>query len=1149
MQNRCRLSLRNYAAGIALAMCAMFFAACELNSSSSARWPSYTVVFLANGGSGEMEPSTRRLGVQENLSAKRFEREGHTFHGWARSPNAHYNDVKFPDQYLALNLARTEGTVIRLYAIWRVHTYTVIYNANGGNEDMENSYHVFDYAQPLNTNMFTRVGHNFLGWARSPDGVVEFADQQTVVNLTATDGGIVALYAIWGRHAFEVAYNPNGGYGTMANSRHSHDIEQNLKANTFTRVGHTFIGWARSPGGAVEFTEEETVINLATMDGEVIQIYAVWRLNTYTVIYNANGGIGEMESSLHSYGVAKDLRANTFTRVGHTFIGWARSPSGAVEFADAEVVITLTVVDGYVINLFAVWRAHTFTVVYNANGGSGAMNNSSHTFGIAKPLNANTFTLAGQTFMGWAKSPAGAVEFTDQQSVINLTTMDEGKITLYAVWNIVVTFDINNGRGTVPVPQKIREGYNITIPSGDGLSREGASFGGWNTKADGSGMDFATGDIFTPTENITLYIRWIATWVAAANSATDTNAINFTFGLPVSELTADDIAVNDGTGAVITGALTGSGTSWSLAVTVTNPGNVSVSINRAGIEAGSRIVTVSPVTWTATFNLVAGASTIDFTLGASVSSLTATDIIITDETGSVTTGALTGNGTSWSLVATVTRSGNVLVSIARPGIKDRSQVVAVSIGTVSITGTARVGSTLTADTSNLGGSGAITFQWKRGDTPIPSENGDRYNVRIADVGWTITVTITRSGYTGSVTSTPTTFVPVHGDNLGEQFAWLLNEASKTHYVIELDRDQVIPPQILARPSGRSNVTIILRGVGGMRTVGLDQNGALFVVGSGVTLELDGNVTLNGRPANNRYLVRVDNEGTLVMNEGTIITGNIGGGGVNVNSGAFYMHGGGISGNRGGTGGFGGVNVGNGGRFTMHGGTISGNYGGNGTVGNNGGTGSNGRIAGATPLNGQTGGAGGDGGNGSTGGVNVNNGTFTMYGGTISWNRGGNGANGGRGGDGGNGVNASANNASSDGGNGGRGGNAGNGGVGGVNVNNGGKFVLNLEGRITNNHGGAGGAGGAGGSGGNGGRGYGRHITGFPGGGGNGGNGGNGATGGNNVNAGGTFIRIAGNIYNNLGGEGGDGGATGGGSSNGNHGTAGTGNGDTNTVGN
>ena len=71
-------------------------------------------------------------------------------------------------------------------------------------------------------------------------------------------------------------------------------------------------------------------------------------------------------------------------------------------------------------------------------------------------------------------------------------------------------------------------------------------------------------------------------------------------------------------------------------------------------------------------------------------------------------------------------------------------------GKVSISGTAKVGETLAADTCALGGSGTISYAWKRGDTVVGT--GDTYTVQADDVGYSITVTVTREGYMDSVTA-------------------------------------------------------------------------------------------------------------------------------------------------------------------------------------------------------------------------------------------------------------------------------------------------------------------------------------------------------------------------------------------------------------
>ena len=62
------------------------------------------------------------------------------------------------------------------------------------------------------------------------------------------------------------------------------------------------------------------------------------------------------------------------------------------------------------------------------------MSNESFTYGVAKTLTANAFTRDGYRFIGWAISADGEVIYTDEQSVINMTTVDNGIVDLYAVW-------------------------------------------------------------------------------------------------------------------------------------------------------------------------------------------------------------------------------------------------------------------------------------------------------------------------------------------------------------------------------------------------------------------------------------------------------------------------------------------------------------------------------------------------------------------------------------------------------------------------------------------------------------------------------------------------------------------------------------------
>jgi len=219
-----------------------------------------------------------------------------------------------------------------------------------------------------------------------------------------------------------------------------------------------------------------------------------------------------------------------------------------------------------------------------------------------------------------------------------------------------------------------------------------------------------------------------------------------------------------------------------------------------------------------------------------------------------------------------------------------------------------------------------------------------------------------------------------GLTLTEKLAWLQNNAQTGgSYTLEVSADEFIDPYTLSY-SGKSNITVAIRGIGANRNVYLSSNGSMFTVNSGVTLVLD-NITLRGRSANTASLVMVNSGGTLRMNSGSAVTGNTRSGsstsygsGVYVAGGTFMMNGGTVSGNTAtasssaSSSAYGvGVYVG-GGTFTMNGGTVSGNTA---TASSSATSASFGSVSVSASAYG--------------GGVHVGGGTFMMNGGTVSGN--------------------------------------------------------------------------------------------------------------------------------------------------------------------
>ena len=85
-------------------------------------------------------------------------------------------------------------------------------------------------------------------------------------------------------------------------------------------------------------------------------------------------------------------------------------------------------------------------------------------------------------------------------------------VTIPALAPATITFDANNGSGTVPTAINTYVGVANTIPS-NSLTRTGYTFSGWNTASDGSGTAYATDSTITPTGDVTLYAQWQTTYV------------------------------------------------------------------------------------------------------------------------------------------------------------------------------------------------------------------------------------------------------------------------------------------------------------------------------------------------------------------------------------------------------------------------------------------------------------------------------------------------------------------------------------------------------------------------------------------------------------------------------------------------------------
>ena len=158
--------------------------------------------------------------------------------------------------------------------------YYVAFDANGGNGNMATQTFRVGVAKALSTNQFTRLLYGFDGWSNMSTGRVAYVDGQVVSNLTETANATVGLYAHWTAltNLYTVAFNANGGSGTMSNQTFAVGQGQTLNTNRFSRNGFAFQGWGTSSTGTVAYTDGQFVENLATNSGATASLYALWTM-------------------------------------------------------------------------------------------------------------------------------------------------------------------------------------------------------------------------------------------------------------------------------------------------------------------------------------------------------------------------------------------------------------------------------------------------------------------------------------------------------------------------------------------------------------------------------------------------------------------------------------------------------------------------------------------------------------------------------------------------------------------------------------------------------------------------------------------------------------------------------------------------------
>ena len=189
-------------------------------------------------------------------------------------------------------------------------------------------------------------------------------------------------------------------------------------------------------------------------------------------------------------GTAVNLIKNTFKKEHHIFKEWNTKADGTgIPYSDEqEVTITED------LDLYTIWEENTYKISFDANGGTGTMEDIVSNAGEAVILTENAFTKEGYHFGHWnTKSDDSGESYYNIKEVS--PTID---LKLYAIWYPnEYTIKWYNEDGS-----KSKLSYNVEYDKEYAFTDykwtlpEGYLFKEWNTKMDGTGDGYKVGEKF-----------------------------------------------------------------------------------------------------------------------------------------------------------------------------------------------------------------------------------------------------------------------------------------------------------------------------------------------------------------------------------------------------------------------------------------------------------------------------------------------------------------------------------------------------------------------------------------------------------------------------------------------------------------------------
>lgn len=539
----------------------------------------YAITYNGNTSDGGSAPTTGGYTTGQALPysvlANSFTKTSNVFGGWNTE-----SDGTGTSYSPGANI--TTLAAITLYATW-IPQYTLHYAINGGTVTSgslpaDQPYSATTSVGPVFSSL-SRNGYTFAGWTNGSTTILP-GGSFTIV-------GDSVLTAKWNAIDYKINYDSNGGSTTPGQI--TKQIGQNYTvADGITKTGYTFTGWLN---GSTK-VGAGAVITTGNID---VTYVAQWTANVYTITYDWNGGSGSTTSN-ETFTVGGNPvslpSVGDHVKDGYTFGGWAASLNGP------QVSDSYTATSD--VNLYARWGTGSYTITYNANGGT--VTTSSASILSGSTLILPTPSRESFVFEGWYTSTSGG----DLIGLAQATYLPTQSRNAYALWTQASLHGISPSSLTRIGSITASSSSSTSFSHVNSLSSVSVSVPA-GALPNGTVVNFDLVGDYTRAQSVlaaskTYIISLIVSWLTTSGTVPDTASDK-----PISMTVANDtIKTGSSVYAIISGVSTLLGTATqdgTVTVSITSDPEVVIVTSKpsppTSVAATSNGAALSEVSWTA----------------------------------------------------------------------------------------------------------------------------------------------------------------------------------------------------------------------------------------------------------------------------------------------------------------------------------------------------------------------------------------------------------------------------------------------------------------------------------------------------------------------------------------------------------------------